>query len=181
MTPPPWAPWHPPAPLLSEPPLAKHVSRVFGDPGTPERPNGTWKHAHIIDVRDLPGVPPKFYVEIHRAVEPHAREALRRAQLSAPGYAIERLGCFVLRHQRHDPHLPLSRHSWGIALDINAADNGARSFASGTTPAPWSPRWMRWWPQGIPEAFVLAMESCGWRWGGRWKAFVDPMHFEYVA
>ena len=38
--------------------------------------------------------------------------------------------------------------------------------------------WRRLWPDGLPRAFVEAFEGAGFEWGGRWRGYVDPMHFQ---
>jgi hypothetical protein len=111
-------------------------------------------------------------------IEPTMREAFRRANAAAPGY-ITRAASYVHRRVRHEAGAPLSYHAWGIAVDINSADNGGRYIAR--PPAPWSEEWMRLWPRGVPEGVVEAFESVGFRWGGRWKGYVDNMHFEWVG
>lgn len=167
-------------PLHASPQNRKDVYAIFGNPGAGQV-DEAWKKASIVTVRDLPGVPPKWYFECHRLIEPYLREGLRRAKLACPDYQIERAASFVFRHQRHDPKRPLSYHSWGIAVDFDASLNFAKTFAAGTEPDPWSPAWMAIWPKGLPEGFVLAFESVGFVWGGRWKQFKDPMHFEFVG
>jgi hypothetical protein len=173
-----WSPWD--GPLSSQPSTRAGAYAMFGDPGVGTA-DPAWEKANIVTVRDLPGVPHKFHVSIHRKIEPYGREGLRRARIAAPNYVIERFGCYVFRHQRHDPSRPLSWHALGIACDVNANDNFSKSFGEKPTPEPWSPEWMKIWPKAIPEPFVLAMESCGFHWGGRWKGFVDPMHFEWFG
>lgn len=68
-------------------------------------------------------------------------------------------GCFVPRHKNWCSSKGLSRHSWGIAIDINVRRN----------------------PYGKPPiqhpAVVSIFEKYGFYWGGRWK-FKDGMHFE---
>ena len=156
------------------------VMQMFGNPGKGS-PDPAWVKANIITVRDLPGVPHKWYFQTHRLVEPYIREAFRRALLADPDYEIERAASFVFRHMRHDPKLPLSMHSWGIAFDVDPGLNPAVTFPAGKTPAPWSKAWNKQWPRGLSQPFVEAIESVGFAWGGRWRGYCDPMHFEFVG
>lgn len=159
----------------------------YGDPGVKRTsPDPAWVKANIVTCRDvngtpghpsMPGVPARFYFQCHRLVEPAMRAAFTAAHLAAPSYTIERAASFVFRHQRHDPARPLSEHSWGTAVDIDADENSARQF-SGAGPEPWSAEWMAIWPNGLPRAFVEAFEAHGFEWGGRWRGFRDPMHFQ---
>lgn len=178
-------------PLDAIPRTRREVYQTFGDPGTAAKPRKEWRRSNILEVRDLPGVPRRWYVQVHRLAEPYLREGLRRSAIVTPDVKIARLGCHVMRHIRHDPARPLSLHSWGIAVDINPEDNTARQFTRGAGPAPWSEEWRKLWPRGIPQGFVEAMESVGWTWGGVWGAsgrdlfararacsLFDPMHFE---
>ncbi len=175
-----WTPWD--GPLRSQPRSRTEVYEMFGNPGVGDA-DQAWVRENIIECHGntrLPGVPSKWYVKLNKHIEPYAREALRRASISS-AYEIERFGGFVFRHQRHDSSQPLSYHSWGICFDVNSSDNGAKSYKAGEAPVPWSAEWMRIWPKGVDEAFVLAMESCGFSWGGRWSTFVDPMHFQFTG
>jgi hypothetical protein len=173
-----WTPWD--GPLQSQPTTRAGAYAMFGDPGTGTA-DPDWEKANVVTVRDMPGVPSHWHFRIHRKVEPYGREGLRRAQIACPDYEIERAACYVFRHQRHDPKRPLSWHALAIAMDIDSQLNFTKSFGPGNTPVPWTAEWNKIWPKGLPEPFVLAMESCGWHWGGRWKGFVDPMHFEWFG
>lgn len=202
----------PAAPAISEPPEQRddpfgpflgplerlprnraEVLAMFGDPGIPAKPNRTWARANIVTVRDLPGVPNRWHFQIHRFAEPYAREGLRRAA-AISDYQIERAACWVLRHIRHDPARPISYHGPAIAIDFDPQRNAARSFKRGECPTPWTDEWREIWPRGVDQAFVEAMESVGWTWGGVWGArggdfaarahgcaFADPMHFQLVG
>lgn len=175
-----WDPFD--GPLAKVPANRKEVYAMFGDPGV-GAVNGAWEKANILETRNMPGIPSKFYFQCHKLVEPYMREGLRRARLAAPEYVIARAASFVFRHQRHDPSRPLSYHSWGIAGDIDPDINFAKTFASAAkTPKPWSPEWYAVWGKNcLPEPFVRAMESVGFEWGGWWKPYCDPMHFEWVG
>lgn len=135
-----------------------------------------WERASMRVARDLPGYKRPLYV--HRLAEPYLREALRRALWAAPDWEPDRIGCFNPRRQRHSSTMPLSLHSWGVAVDIDSLENPGRNV--GEPVEPWSPRWMRLWPLGLPRLVVEAFESVGWEWGGRWSSYVDPMHFQLV-
>ena len=136
----------------------------------------------------MPGVE-RYYFQCHRLCEPDMRLALESVVLKCPGY-VKTAGSFVFRRMRHDTieraaaehraPMPLSVHSWGAALDLNASDNFSHTF-HGHTPEPWSSEWNRIWPRGVTRDIVAIFESIGFRWGGRWKGFVDPMHFELVG
>lgn len=153
------------------------VYRVFGNPG-----RGTvslaWSHANMLTARDLPGTwnggGNKLFC--HRLAEPFIREALNTCQDDGQLGYIARLGCYNFRHQRHDPKRPLSYHAWGIALDINSGDNAPKTVPRNLRC--FSPEWLALWPRGVPYNLVSAFEHVGWKWGGRWRPWCDPMHFE---
>jgi hypothetical protein len=71
-------------------------------------------------------------------------------------------GAFVFRPKRSGSGL--SSHSWGIAIDINAASN----------------------PQGstgdMNREIVRIFKTAGFTWGGDWKGrSCDPMHFQFCT
>lgn len=118
-----------------------------------------WVAANIVTVE----VPILGRVECHRKFVPSLRGALAdveqtqlRHTIDVAGYA----GCYEPRLIKEDAGL--SRHAWGIAVDINADQN-----TYGTEPSQ-DPR------------LVKTFERWGFTWGGRWLV-PDGMHFEYVA
>ena len=66
-------------------------------------------------------------------------------------------GCFNIRKKRGLSSMSL--HSWGIAIDLNAFENGLGQV-----------------PKLSPE-FVKCFTDNGFDWGGNWKR-LDGMHFE---
>lgn len=68
-------------------------------------------------------------------------------------------GCFNVRWIRGIPGSP-SIHSWGLAVDFNASENGLGM------PPKWTPE------------FVAVWEAHGWTWGGKFSR-IDGMHFQW--
>lgn len=69
-------------------------------------------------------------------------------------------GCFNIRKKRGANTMSL--HSWGIAVDVNAFENGL-----GQTPK-------------LSAGFVKCFTDAGFNWGGNWKR-KDGMHFELAS
>jgi len=69
-------------------------------------------------------------------------------------------GCFNIRKQRGATSQSL--HSWGVAIDVNAAWNGL-----GVKPV-------------LSAEFVKCFADAGFDWGGNWKR-LDGMHFQLSA
>lgn len=168
-------------PLESIPASRREVYEVFGDPGV-KKLDRAWARRNTTVAKHLPGTWNKGRgrLSIHVLVEPYLREALERCERAGVLGEIRRLGCESFRRQRHDPKRPLSYHSWSIAIDINPGDNKARRFSRDLSPEPFGQAWANWWPRGVSAELVECFESVGWKWGGRWQRFVDPMHFQLV-
>ena len=66
-------------------------------------------------------------------------------------------GCFNIRKKRGLASMSL--HSWGIAIDVNAFENGLGKIPK------------------LSEGFVKCFTNNGFTWGGTWKR-KDGMHFE---
>ena len=68
-------------------------------------------------------------------------------------------GCYVPRFIAHDPSKGLSFHTFGTAIDLNAADNGRGGAGK------------------MDRRVVTIFKTWGFAWGGDWH-YTDPMHFE---
>ena len=121
-------------------------------------PDEQWVAANIVTEE----VPILGTVRCHREVVPALRGALQQLVdegvarvVDVAGFA----GCYEPRLIA--PGAGLSRHSWGIALDINYSEN-QKGVGSSQDPR-----------------LVEVMERWGFGWGGRWL-IPDPAHFEWI-
>ena len=143
------------------------IKDVFGEFAARPSADGTveidpaWRAQNIVTAR----VPVLGEVTCHRTLLPQLRSALRQVAQEGLGFTINKSqygGCHGARFIGLDPNGRLSHHSWGIAIDINVAEN-----AFGTKPDQ-DPR------------LVEIFEDHGFTWGGRWLV-PDGMHFEWVS
>ena len=162
----------------------KAAAALFGDPagGDPaaNAVDPAWEKANIVELHGRDAIPglERWYFHTHRLMEPIMRAAFAGANAACPGY-INRAASFVFRRVRHGAETPLSYHAFGIAVDVNPSDNSGRWISR--PPVPWSDAWYKLWPMGVPRGVVEAFEDQGFSWGGLWRGYVDPMHFEWVG
>jgi hypothetical protein len=107
-------------------------------------------------------------VRFHRKVAPNLEAAF--VEIGQAGLSNRLLfwsGSFNPRHIGHNPAKPLSAHSWGVAFDLNDAQNEA-----GKPPAPAG-------TAGSLVDLVPILAKHGFYWGGRFSS-PDGMHFEYA-
>lgn len=103
-------------------------------------------------------------VTCHRGLFPQLKDALNTLVGEGLAFTVDAgdfAGCYQPRFIDANPGGRLSHHSWGIAVDLNAAANPA-----GTRP-------------DQDRRLIDIMEEAGFTWGGRWL-IPDGMHFEWV-
>ena len=122
-----------------------------------------WKEANIVTV----DMPPLGVFECHRLVVPYVRSAIENLRVAGLIAEIDPAdfqlagGCFNARLIRGgDKGFALSRHSWGIAIDINPSTN---RYDGGVT---------------LSDAFGQTFRDWGFSWGAGWLR-PDGMHFEW--
>lgn len=126
---------------------------------------GEWERQNIVSIapplalRTGEGRPVEL-VYCHRRIATPLRRALGELAEHQLGHLVNTFdGCFLPRHMSWDPKRPLSRHAWGIAVDVNA-----RLFPYGSR-------------KKQDARLVAAFARQGFCWGGDWQT-PDPMHFE---
>lgn len=137
---------------------AAECLRVLGEP-IPEREGAfgmiLWTvPAHLW----LPVLPRRIYMN-SRMVRPMT-DALKNIRDRGLGEQLKTWdGCFNIRPMKGRGRRPPSLHSWGLAIDINAAWNG---FGKAPTMTP---------------ELVACFTDAGLDWGGVWST-PDGMHFQ---
>jgi hypothetical protein len=137
----------------------RELYRRYGDP----RVKG-WGNKWMVIWKvkqDFPWFPAER-VYIHKDFRLRVRQVLSMLEVAGLHKEIKSFdGCYALRTVRGTENL-LSVHSWGCAIDLNAALNPLGSEGQ------WSPD------------FITVMENCGVFCGSRWAGRPDPMHFALV-
>ena len=141
-----------------DPNLLVTQSQHFVTWQVPECIRGYFEHVRFSAVGTV-GFPKRIFV--NKDFQPILEQGLRN--IIDRGLAKEMKswdGCFIIRQKRGLTSMSL--HSWALAVDINAFENGL-----GKTPK-------------LSPEFVKAMTDAGMTWGGTWKR-VDSMHFEIAS
>lgn len=135
---------------------AKQCFDKWGDPATREDEGNYMTMWDVPSELEIGVIPKRIYCN-KAMIEPLKKAFLF---LIARGF-VEELktwdGCFNIRKQRG--YAAQSLHSWGIAIDVNAAWNGL-----GKEPK-------------LSAGFVKCFTDAGFDWGGAWKR-KDGMHFQ---
>ncbi len=139
------------------------IKQRFGEFSYESAPDGTfrvdpaWEAEHLVTTT----VPLLGQLRCNRAVIEPLRSAMQRLVDDGLGHLVHTDsfgGCWNPRHIGAEQGL--SRHAWGVAVDINVAKNPTGVHAA------------------IDQRVVQALEDHGFTWGGRWLV-PDAAHFEY--
>jgi hypothetical protein len=122
-------------------------------------PEARWVRRNIVTA----SVPILGTVTCHRLMIPQLRAALREVQRAGLASSLHTYnGCYVPRFIERDPSHAISLHTWGIAIDLDAATNYRGIHGT------------------MDPRVVRIFKKWGFRWGGDWS-YSDPMHFEMGA
>ena len=137
----------------------RELFRLYGDPRVPGWGN-KWMVLWKIK-KDFPWFPAEK-IFIHKDFRTKLKMALSFLEMAELHLEIKTFdGCYNLRKVR-GTEAALSLHSWGCAIDLNAARNPLGGDCD------WS------------HDFISMMEHCGIYCGARWPGRPDPMHFALV-
>lgn len=133
-------------------------------------PDKAWVAANIVRLRVPYGNdsdPLIAMLYCHRKVALSIEAAFDELEQAGLLYLVRSVdGCYVPRHILWKPAKPLSRHSWGGALDLNA-----KYFPYGS---------QKQQDARLVAALARHGFACGHKDGGLWKTTYDPMHFEWT-
>lgn len=128
--------------------------RKFGDPYTYAKKLVVWD---VPTELEIGFIPKKIYCN-SLMVQPLS---VAFANLINRGFVNELKtwdGCWNIRKMRGGTNYSL--HSWAIAVDVNAAENGLNV----------KPK--------LSPGFVKCFTDAGFEWGGHWISPIDGMHFQ---
>ena len=131
---------------------ASDCLKEFGDP-VKENEMVLWDVPSQLEI----GVIPKRIYCNKRMVKPLEAAFRRLIQTGCVAELKTWDGCFNIRSKRRGTSYSL--HSWGVAIDVNAA---------------WNPMGK---PGTLSKEFVECFKESGFDWGGDWNV-PDPMHFQ---
>jgi hypothetical protein len=149
------------------------VIATYGDPSKYIMPDGTirelWRAA-VLDSFALPKPLPLAWggtasrISCNKKLRPELERIFVKlaAIPEAWGTINDYGGCYSWRRNVNDRR-KLSRHSWGIAVDLDVADNPNGSRGD------------------VHPLVIQAFYDEGWLWGGWFTSTPDPMHFEKAA
>jgi hypothetical protein len=152
----------------------KRIQR-FGNPVTNQL---QFERQHMVvwnvpaDIRkSIPALPARIYC--NKVIVAPLGNAFRRTIAAGVHTEIKTYdGCFVVRKQRGSN--AISTHSFGLAVDMNAAWNPLVRNVTPATRAKLRKQKVQW-----SEKFLDCWRQTGWNCGADWINSLDGMHFQY--
>ena len=143
--------------------MQNQVEEYFGDPTGSDFANNYIQKFHLGELAGIFGhVNGMNGFEVNYVMADPLLSALKKVADKGLARAIHSFdGCWVIKQMKGDAN-KRSMHSWGLAIDLNAASN----------PFGGTPTW--------PKEFVLCFSQSGFEWGGLWQpdSLRDGMHFQ---
>ena len=144
--------------------------------GAPKTPEEAYKDIVTVEVpiTTKDGVRTTTKLNLNKAIAEDVKNALQEAQDA--GFVIYDVQGYNWKGD--EDHL--SQHCYGLAIDINVAENPCVSMdLAGNPSTGWDPK-NNEYSIGINSPVVQAFEKIGWSWGGYWSTKKDYMHFSYT-
>ena len=135
---------------------SKQCFEKWGDPQTREDEGGYMVMWDVPAELEIGVIPKRIYCN-KAMIEPLTKAFQNLIKTGNVNELVTWDGCFNIRKQRG--YAAQSLHSWGIAIDVNAAWNGLNK----------EPK--------LSAGFVKCFTDAGFDWGGAWKR-KDGMHFQ---
>lgn len=112
-----------------------------------------WVKTNIVTVPGYRGI------RVHKAVIDDVKRALDNAVARGAVLKLKDSGGFNPRLMRFDKKPQPSMHAFGLAVDLNIRDARVKT--------------------GVQDPILVEeFKKIGWVWGGDWRTYYDPMHFE---
>ncbi len=118
-----------------------------------------------VPICDIKGEKSNVNVRCHKKIANMVKACFE--EMAEIKFPVQYDGCYVWRQMSGGSSQ--SHHSYGVAIDINAAANG--QYTHGDKKSPYY----------INQKVVKIWKNHGFFWGGDWsEEYVDPMHFTYT-
>ncbi len=105
-------------------------------------------------------------VKVHQKVAGCLKAVADEIKKNNITYKIKTIGGFRVEKGAGKAKLEDGYHYYGVAIDINSAQNGYYDKPGDYT-------------HDMPDSVVQAFNHHGWSWGGDWHSIKDYMHFEF--
>lgn len=161
-----------------ETPTRRNINDVYGKPEYRESDKGdgrivilnavAWQKNFSKIAIDITGMEKPINLTVNDGIVCQVAGAFAEIQLfnetlpESKRWTPKVLQAYCPRHNRWDSTMPLSVHTWAAAIDIDPKENGIGVKTN------------------IPAWVIKILQTWGAVWGGDWKSYPDPMHFQWM-